>query len=54
MDATYSFFCGLVWAQSGEDFAGIELIRARASCDLKLRMLALAMLRCAGSSKRRP
>lgn len=52
MDATYIFLCGIVWARSGEEAAGLELIRATSSSVPELRGLARAMLRQASDRSR--
>jgi hypothetical protein len=49
MDATYIFLCGVVWARSQEEAAGLELIRATGCPVPELRVLARAMLRQAGT-----
>jgi hypothetical protein len=52
MDANYLVLCGMVWAQFGEKDAGLELIRALASSDEGVRVLARTMLEQAvGGSK---
>jgi hypothetical protein len=48
MDATYIFLCGIRWARSEEESAGLELIRATSSSDPEVRVLAQAMLQQAG------
>jgi len=48
MDANYLVLCGMVWAQFGQENAGRELIRALASSDEMLRVLARAMLEQGG------
>jgi len=49
MDATYIFLCGVVWARSQEEAAGLELICATGCPVPELRVLARAMLRQAGN-----
>lgn len=51
MDANYVFLCGMVWTQFGKEDAGLELIRALASPDQNVRVLARAMLGQAAGSK---
>jgi hypothetical protein len=52
MDANYLVLCGMVWAQFGQEDAGRELIRALASSDEGVRVLARTMLEHAsGGSK---
>jgi hypothetical protein len=52
MDANYLVLCGMVWAQFGQEAAGRELIRALASADEIVRVLARTMLEQAdGGSK---
>jgi hypothetical protein len=52
MDANYLVLCGMVWAEFGQEDAGLELIRALASSDDGLRVLARTMLeRASGGSK---
>jgi hypothetical protein len=52
MDANYLVLCGMVWAQFGQEAAGRELIRALASSDELMRVLARIMLEQAdGGSK---
>jgi len=48
MDANYLVLCGMVWAQFGQEQAGRELIRALASSDEIVRVLARTMLEQAG------
>jgi hypothetical protein len=48
MDANYLVLCGMVWAQFGQETAGRELIRALASSDEILRVLARTMLEQGG------
>jgi hypothetical protein len=48
MDANYLVLCGMVWAQFGQEDAGLELIRALASSDDGVRVLARTMLEQAG------
>jgi hypothetical protein len=52
MDASYIFLCGMVWSQFGEEDAGLELIRALASPEQELRVLARAMLDQAGDGSK--
>ncbi|HXR17775.1 MAG TPA: hypothetical protein VN777_16395 [Terriglobales bacterium] len=52
MDANYLVLCGMVWAQFGQEDAGRELIRALASSDEMMRVLARTLLeRADGGSK---
>jgi hypothetical protein len=52
MYGNYLVLCGMVWAQFGERDAGLELIRAMASGDQEVRVLARTMLEQAqGGSK---
>lgn len=52
MDANYVFLCGMVWAQFGEEDAGLEVVRALNSPYEEVRVLARAMLEQAtGGSK---
>jgi hypothetical protein len=52
MDANHLVLCGMVWAQFGREDAGRELIRALASSDDGVRVLARTMLeRASGGSK---
>jgi len=52
MDANYLVLCGMAWAQFGQEAAGRELIRALASSDELVRVLARTMLEQAdGGSK---
>ncbi len=52
MDANYLVLCGMIWAQFGHEQAGRELIRALASSDEIVRVLARTMLEQAdGGSK---
>jgi hypothetical protein len=52
MDANYLVLCGMIWAQFGNEQAGRQLIRALASPDEIVRVLARTMLEQAdGSSK---
>ena len=44
MDANYLVLCGMVWAQFGQEDAGRELIRALASSDEIMRVLARTLL----------
>jgi hypothetical protein len=48
MDANYLVLCGMVWARFGQESAGRELIRALASSDDWVRVLARTMLEQAG------
>lgn len=48
MDANYLVLCGMVWAQFGHETAGRELIRALASSDEIVRILARTMLEQGG------
>jgi len=48
MNANYLVLCGMVWAQSSQEAAGRELIRALASPDECLRVLARTLLEQAG------
>jgi hypothetical protein len=48
MDANYLVLCGMVWAQFGQETAGRELIRALASPDEIVRVLARTMLEQGG------
>jgi hypothetical protein len=52
MDANYLVLCGMVWAEFGEEDAGLELIRALASSDNGLRVLARTMLERAGGGSK--
>lgn len=52
MDANYLVLCGMVWAQFGQEDAGLELIRALASSDEILRVLARTMLERAGGGSK--
>jgi len=52
MDANYLVLCGMVWAQFGQEDAGLELIRALSSSDDGLRVLARTMLERAGGGSR--
>jgi hypothetical protein len=52
MDANYLVLCGMVWAQFGQETAGRELIRALASSDEVVRVLARTMLEQAGSGSK--
>ncbi len=52
MYGNYLILCGMVWAQFGEQDAGLELIRAMASTDQEVRVLARTLLEQAnGGSK---
>ena len=48
MDANDLVLCGMVWAQFGQETAGRELIRALASSDELMRVLARTMLEQGG------
>src|ERR1700690_4343546 len=52
MDANYLVLCGMVWAQFGQEDAGLELIRALASSDDGVRVLARTMLEQAGGGSK--
>ena len=52
MDANYLVLCGMVWAQFGQEDAGLELIRALASSDDGVRVLARTMLERAGGGSK--
>jgi hypothetical protein len=52
MDANYLVLCGMVWAQFGQEAAGRELIRALASSDEIVRVLARTMLEQADGGSR--
>jgi hypothetical protein len=52
MDANYLVLCGMVWAQFGQEDAGLELIRALASPDENMRVLARTMLERAGGGSK--
>jgi hypothetical protein len=52
MDANYLVLCGMVWAQFGQEDAGRELIRALASSDDGVRVLARTMLEQAGGGSK--
>lgn len=52
MDTNYLVLCGMVWAQFGQESAGRELIRALASSDEIVRVLARTMLEQAGGSSK--
>jgi hypothetical protein len=52
MDTNYLVLCGMVWAQFGQETAGRELIRALASSDDIVRVLARTMLEQAGGSSK--
>jgi len=52
MDANYLVLCGMVWAQFGQEQAGRELIRALASSDEIVRVLARTMLEQAGEGSK--
>lgn len=53
MDTNYLVSCGMVWAQFGQESAGRELIRALASSDDIVRVLARTMLEQAGGGSKR-
>jgi len=44
MDANYVLLCGMVWAQFGEEDAGLEVVRALRSPYEEVRVLARTML----------
>ena len=48
MNTNYLVICGMVWAQFGQETAGRELIRALASSDELMRVLARALLEQGG------
>lgn len=48
MDTNYLVLCGMVWTRFGQETAGRELIRALASSDEILRVLARTMLEQGG------
>jgi hypothetical protein len=52
MDANYLVLCGMVWTQFGQEDAGRELIRALASSDALVRVLARTMLEQAGGGSK--
>jgi hypothetical protein len=52
MDSNYLVLCGMVWAQFGQEDAGRELIRALASSDEIVRVLARTMLEQAGGGSK--
>jgi hypothetical protein len=52
MDANYLVLCGMVWAQFGQEDAGLELIRALGSSDDGVRVLARTMLEQAGGGSK--
>jgi hypothetical protein len=52
MDSNNLVLCGMVWAQFGQESAGRELIRALASSDEILRVLARTMLEQAGGGSK--
>ena len=52
MDTNYLVLCGMVWAQFGQESAGRELIRALASSDDSIRVLARTMLAQAGGGSK--
>jgi hypothetical protein len=52
MDTNYLVLCGMVWAQFGQESAGRELIRALASSDDMVRVVARTMLEQAGESSK--
>ena len=47
----YLVLCGMVWAQSGEQRAGLELVRALDSPNQLVRVLARTLLQANGGSK---
>jgi hypothetical protein len=53
MYGNYLVLCGMVWAQFGEQDAGLELIRAMDSPDQEVRVLARTLLEqaCGGSKE---
>lgn len=53
MYGNYLILCGMVWAQFGEQDAGLELIRAMGSTDQEVRVLARTLLEqaCGGSKE---
>ena len=52
MDTNYVFLCGMIWARLGNEDAGLELIRALASPDQDVRVVARAMLEQAAGGSR--
>jgi hypothetical protein len=52
MDMNYLVLCGMVWAQFGREDAGRELIRALASADDLVRVLARTLLEQAGEDSK--
>jgi hypothetical protein len=52
MESNYLVLCGMVWAQFGQEDAGRELIRALASSDEIVRVLARTMLEQAGGGSK--
>jgi len=50
-DDNYLVLCGMVWAQSGEQRAGLELVRALDSPNQLVRVLARTLLQANGGSK---
>jgi hypothetical protein len=52
MDVNYLVLCGMVWAQFGQEDAGLELIRALGSSDDGVRVLARTMLERAGGGSK--
>jgi hypothetical protein len=52
MDVNYLVICGMAWAQFGQENAGRELIRALASSDELMRVLARTMLEQAGEGSK--
>jgi hypothetical protein len=52
MDTNYLVLCGMVWSQFGQESAGRELIRALASSDDNIRVLARTMLEHAGAGSK--
>jgi hypothetical protein len=53
METNYLVLCGMVWAQFGQESAGRELIRALASSDDMVRVVARTMLEQAGESSKK-
>jgi hypothetical protein len=52
MDVNYLVLCGMVWAQFGEEDAGLEVIRALGSSDEGVRVLARTLLEQAGGGSK--
>jgi hypothetical protein len=52
MDVNYLVLCGMVWAQFGEQDAGLEVIRALGSSDVGVRVLARTLLEQAGGGSK--